>query len=102
MAGYLKLNIDEAQTDRPLENALEIERIYVLNAFHGKGLGKALFQYSIGAAKARALDWLWLGVWEENMKAIDFYHRQGLTAFSTHAFHLGKDRQTDILMKRAL
>ncbi len=102
VAGYLKLNIGEAQTDRLLDNALEIERIYVLSAFHGKGLGKALFQHAVRIAKDKAMDWVWLGVWEENIKAIEFNRRQGLAAFPTHAFYLGHERQTDVLMKRAL
>ena len=101
-AGYLKLNIKEAQTDSLLDNALEIERIYLLNAFQGKGLGKALFAFAEGLAVKGGYSWLWLGVWEKNDKAIEFYTHHGLDGFATHDFLMGHERQTDILMKKAI
>jgi ribosomal protein S18 acetylase RimI-like enzyme len=45
---------------------------------------------------------MWLGVWDQNVKAIEFYRRQGLSEFSKHDFLLGNDQQTDILMKLKL
>ena len=39
LAGYLKLNTRDAQTDSKLENAVEIERIYILAGYQGKGSG---------------------------------------------------------------
>ena len=42
LAGYLKVNIDQAQTEDIAENALEIERIYIDKAFKGQGLGKVI------------------------------------------------------------
>lgn len=102
IAGYLKLNSGEAQTEAGLGNSVEIERIYVLNKFQGQRLGKALFEFSLRFADDRNAEWLWLGVWDENAKAIEFYKRQGLQPFSTHDFILGHALQTDILMKLAL
>jgi ribosomal protein S18 acetylase RimI-like enzyme len=42
---------------------------------------------------------MWLGVWEENPRAIRFYQKQGFVEFDQHIFQLGEDAQTDILMK---
>ncbi|MEY4050961.1 MAG: hypothetical protein RL262_1795, partial [Bacteroidota bacterium] len=39
--GYLKINFGASQTELKDNEALEIERIYVLQAFHGKKLGQA-------------------------------------------------------------
>jgi ribosomal protein S18 acetylase RimI-like enzyme len=44
----------------------------------------------------------WLGVWEHNPRAIAFYEKWGFKQFGTHPFLLGKDLQTDILMKKEL
>lgn len=100
---YLKLNIGSAQTEQNLElehsQALEIERIYVLNEYIGKGLGKQLFQFALAKAKELSKPCIWLGVWEKNTKAIDFYQRQGLEIFDSHTFLLGYDEQRDLLMK---
>lgn len=100
--GYLKINFGKAQTDINEKKALEIERIYISNEFYGKGYGQLLFDKAITIAKSRKLEYIWLGVWEHNTKAIDFYIRNGMTKFAQHPFMLGNDRQTDIMMKLEL
>lgn len=100
--GYLKLNTGTAQTELPDLQALEIERIYVLAAYHGKKIGPLLMEHAIAVAAARHSSYVWLGVWEENRKAIRFYEKNGFTVFSQHTFKLGNEVQLDLLMKRAL
>lgn len=100
--GYLKLNQGEAQTDTAIDNALEIERIYVTSKFYGKSVGQLLLNKAIEIAKADNFEWVWLGVWEKNPRAIRFYEKSGFTTFSTHSFLLGDDQQTDLLMKLEL
>lgn len=99
IVGYLKLNTGDAQTDDKLPNALEIERIYIKSGFQGKSFGKELFQFALDQAKDQKRDWLWLGVWDQNKKAIAFYEHHGLEVFDGHAFKLGNDLQQDLLMK---
>lgn len=100
--GYLKINFGESQTDVKDSTALEIERIYVLNEFHGKKVGQLLFDHAIKLATQMKLRYVWLGVWEENVKAINFYQKNGFVAFDKHLFKLGDDIQTDIMMKLQL
>ncbi|MFC5270795.1 GNAT family N-acetyltransferase [Adhaeribacter terreus] len=102
MIGYLKLNVGEAQTEIKDDKALEIERIYVLQEFHGKKVGQLLYEKAMQIAKQRNADYVWLGVWEENQRAINFYQKNGFIAFDKHIFKLGNDEQTDILMKLPL
>lgn len=97
--GYLKLNKGQAQTDIKDDVSLEIERIYVVKEFHGKKVGQALYNKAFEIAKDTTVEYLWLGVWEENDKAINFYSKHGFKAFDTHLFMLGNDVQKDILMK---
>jgi ribosomal protein S18 acetylase RimI-like enzyme len=99
LAGYLKLNFNEAQSDIRDSQSMEIERIYLLNAFQGLGLGTALFEYSLSIAKNRPFKYLWLGVWEKNSKAINFYESKGFYKFAKHPFKLGDDLQSDYLMR---
>ena len=97
--GYLKINFGQAQTELKDDNALEIERIYVSKEHHGKKVGQLLFDQAKKIAKEKKLTYLWLGVWEENFKAISFYKKNGFEIFDKHLFKLGDDVQTDLLMK---
>lgn len=100
--GYLKLNFGQSQTELQDNNALEIERIYVLKEFHGKNVGQLLYDKAIQIARRRLSDFMWLGVWEENLRAINFYKKNGFVEFDKHIFKLGNDEQTDIMMKLKL
>ena len=97
--GYLKLNFKDAQTEKLEENHFEIERIYVLKAFLGQKLGQILFDKAIEIGREKNLEYVWLGVWEENHRAIRFYGKNGFEIFGKHDFVLGEDVQTDLLMK---
>lgn len=97
--GYLKLNYGPAQTELQDSKGLEIERIYVLAAYQGLKIGHLLLQLAITLAQERQLNYIWLGVWDQNEKAIGFYKKYGFIPFDTHIFQLGDDAQTDILMK---
>lgn len=100
--GYLKLNFGQSQTELQDDKALEIERIYVLKDFHGKNVGQQLYDKAIEVAKEKKSDYVWLGVWEENPRAINFYKKNGFVEFDKHIFKLGNDEQTDIMMKLKL
>ena len=97
--GYLKINTGASQTELHNENALEIERIYVLKDFHGKAVGQLLYEKAIQLARQIKAAYVWLGVWEENPRAIHFYRKNGFVEFDKHIFMLGNDAQTDIMMR---
>lgn len=98
--GYLKVNYAEAQTEAQDPDALEIERIYVLKEYHGKQVGALLYEQALAIAKERKAPYIWLGVWEENPRAIRFYQKQGFFEFGEHIFQLGDDSQRDVLMRK--
>lgn len=97
--GYLKFNIGSSQTEIKSDNALEIERIYVSKDFHGKKVGQILYEKAIEIASQKKVDYVWLGVWENNLRAIKFYQKNGFVEFDKHIFRLGNEEQTDIMMK---
>ena len=100
--GYLKLNFGVSQTELKDNAALEIERIYVTKEYHGKKVGQLLYDKAINVAKDKMVNYVWLGVWEENKRAIQFYTKNGFMEFDKHIFVLGNDAQTDIMMKKQL
>jgi ribosomal protein S18 acetylase RimI-like enzyme len=102
VVGYLKINTGDAQTEKKDLSAFEIERIYVDEAYLGKKIGQLLFSKAIDLAKAKNVTYVWLGVWEENHRALAFYNKNGFVPFDKHIFKLGNDEQTDIMMKLTL
>jgi ribosomal protein S18 acetylase RimI-like enzyme len=100
--GYLKLNLGSSQTELKNNKALEIERIYVLKEFHGRRIGQLLYEKAIQTAMLASAEYVWLGVWEENPRAISFYKKNGFVEFDKHSFILGDDEQTDLMMKLEL
>jgi ribosomal protein S18 acetylase RimI-like enzyme len=100
--GYLKLNFGNSQTELQDSSSLEIERIYVLSEYHGKKAGQVLYEKAIQVAEEKNVNYAWLGVWEENPRAIRFYQKNGFIEFDKHIFKLGDDEQTDIMMKKKL
>lgn len=101
-AGYLKVNAGKAQTELQDETSLEIERIYVKKDYQGKKVGQMFYEKALEVARLQNKAYLWLGVWEENHKAIRFYEKNGFVAFDKHIFKFGRDEQTDIMMKKEL
>ncbi len=100
--GYLKVNSGKAQTELQDGTAIEIERIYVKSSHQGKKVGQLLFDKALEIARQQNKKYIWLGVWEENKKAVNFYAKNGFTEFDRHIFRLGNDEQTDLMMKKVL
>ena len=93
--GYAQLILDSKEEILTGIKPLEIRQIYALQEYLGKGVGKALMQTAIREAQQRDCDSLWLGVWEKNPRAIDFYKKWGFKEVGTHIFTVGDDPQRD-------
>lgn len=100
--GYLKVNTGNAQTELQDDASLEIERIYVKKSHHGKKVGQLLYDQALETAQQLKKSYLWLGVWEENQRALHFYRKNGFVEFDKHIFRLGEEEQTDLMMKKVL
>ena len=102
VAGYLKVNTQDAQSENMGEDSLEIERIYVRAKFQKLGLGKYLINKALEIAVEQEKNKIWLGVWEKNEKAIAFYNKIGFVRAGTHSFHMGDEEQIDFIMIKSL
>lgn len=102
IAGYLKVNIEDAQTEAQGNDALEVERIYLKKSFQGKGLGELGLQKAIKDARKLGKRKIWLGVWEKNVPAIRFYKKHGFIQTDAHTFWMGDEQQIDYIMMKVL
>lgn len=98
VTGYLKVNRKGAQSEFNDPDSLEIERIYIEEAYQGRGLGTMLLNKAKEIARESNITYLWLGVWEKNPRAIKMYERNGFKLFSDHEFVMGDEIQIDWLM----
>ncbi|WP_121612473.1 GNAT family N-acetyltransferase [Mesobacillus foraminis] len=102
VAGYLKVNTNDAQSEEMGIESLEIERIYIKSKFQKLGLGKYLLNKAIEIAVEQNKKKIWLGVWERNENAIAFYKKMGFVQTGAHSFHMGDEAQTDFIMTKTL
>lgn len=102
VAGYLKVNTNDAQSEEMGDDSLEIERIYIKYKFQKHGLGKYLFNKAMEVAEDLNKKNIWLGVWEKNENAIAFYKKMGFVQAGAHSFYMGDEEQTDFIMTKTL
>jgi ribosomal protein S18 acetylase RimI-like enzyme len=100
--GYCKLRTSEEPEALNGIKHIELERIYAVKEFQGKGLGYKMIQYCLDFASVKGFELLWLGVWDQNEKAQQFYKKCGFEIFGEHSFTLGEEVQVDWLMKKVL
>ncbi|MFA9556822.1 GNAT family N-acetyltransferase [Evansella sp. AB-rgal1] len=100
VAGYLKVNINDAQSEEMGHESLEIERVYVKNDFQKHGLGKHLLHKAMELAMDYNKKNIWLGVWEKNENAISFYKKMGFVQIDSHSFYMGDEEQIDFIMTK--
>jgi ribosomal protein S18 acetylase RimI-like enzyme len=101
-AGYAMIRCGDVPQEITGEKPIELVRLYVSRESLGAGVGAALMQACIAAAKQQGHKTLWLGVWKNNFRAQAFYRKWNFHDLGTHVFQLGDDPQTDILMQRSI
>lgn len=100
--GYAQLRVGPAPPEVPGARPVEIARFYVAPAWHGQGVAPRLMDACRAEAHRRGGDVLWLGVWEENARAIAFYRKAGFTSVGTQAFQFGSRTERDFVMSRPI
>jgi ribosomal protein S18 acetylase RimI-like enzyme len=105
IVGYVHLRLGApppAASSAPPGRPAEISRLYADRRLHGRGLGAALMDAAVTTAAQWGAELLWLGVWEENPRAIAFYAKHGFVDVGEQDFLLGSDLQHDRIMARRL
>jgi diamine N-acetyltransferase len=96
--GYAKLKRNSSPPQLQEKKCMQLERIYALQAYIGKKIGKALMEQCIQTAKGGNMEFIWLGVWQENERAIDFYKKWGFEIIGIKQFIIGKEVNDDFVM----
>jgi len=102
LAGYLKLNIDSAQSRNMGPDTLEIDRIYLRQGFEYIGLEKRLLDFTIKQAQKFNKNSIWSSVWEHDDSIIHFYKEFGFKAIDSADFELNGLIQKDLVMETSI
>lgn len=102
LAGYAQLREGPAPECVSGPMPIEIRRFYVDRTWQGRGVAQALMMATLEAGRERGARTVWLAVWERNLRAQAFYRKCGFEDCGAQEFVLGRDRQTDRVMARAL
>lgn len=100
VVGYAQLKFAPAPEAIVGRKPVEIARFYARKAWIGRGAGPELMRRCLQEAAAAGCDVVWLGVWEQNPRAIAFYKKWGFEEAGRQTFHLGDDPQQDLLLAR--
>lgn len=82
-AGYMKLLLNSALPGNEANEALEVERIYLLKSMTGKGTGRHLMQMAMEKAKTLHKDFIFLKAMDSSADAIEFYQKLGFSICGT-------------------
>ena len=90
VAGYSKIIFNFPNENMTAQNITKMERLYLLEEFYGLGLGKELFDFNIKKSKQHNQKGIWLAVWTENQRAINFYHKMGFKTLGSYDFKISE------------
>lgn len=95
---FAQLHLYAPKECLPANAPCELRRLYVSKEWHGRGIANEIMVHSLSTAAHAGADYIWLGVWEHNPRAIAFYRKYGFDVVGEHIFHFGNDPQRDLIM----
>ena len=98
LRGFAQLRPGSPKDCVAAERPSELYRLYVDGRWHGRGIARQLMEEVMRSAARAGSDRLWLGVWEQNLRALAFYRKYGFEVVGDHVFQFGTDAQTDLIM----
>jgi ribosomal protein S18 acetylase RimI-like enzyme len=81
---------------------VELSKCYLRAESHGRGVAASLMTATLDAARAREARGAWLGVNQENARAIRFYEKHGFARVGTKHFLVGDRYEDDFVLERTL
>ena len=100
--GYAKLRENSKVDCLKSDDAIELQRIYILEKAKGKGVGDGLMKRCFTEARAKGCKKIWLGVWERNLAAQKFYEKLGFVKVGELQFPYADTVGTNFVLKMDL
>ena len=100
-AGFVAMRTVEAPACVRASRPLQLQRIYVVRGWQGRGAGPLLLDATFAFAAEHGHDAVWLQVWERNARARRFYEKQGFAEVGTHPYRFADEWEDDLVLQRA-
>ncbi|MEJ0010843.1 MAG: GNAT family N-acetyltransferase [Alphaproteobacteria bacterium] len=100
--GYSKVGGLGLPVAYPIENAQEIHRIYVRRSHHHQGLGQQLLDRAFASERLKRASVVYLGVWEENDRAKQFYYRNGFMPVGRYLYPVGQQLDRELILAQLM
>lgn len=100
--GYARLIANSRHYSIATENSVELRRIYVLERVWRTGVGETLLSRSLETAGEIGAPSIWLGVWEQNVRAQRFYLKHGFVQRGTLEFPYGESVGINLVMEKLI
>ena len=84
--GFSKIILNYPAKNIDTKNVTKLERIYILKEFYHLKLGLELMNFNIEFSKSNNQAGMWLYVWTENERALNFYKKNGFEIIGSHDF----------------
>lgn len=97
--GYAKLREGVKYDCIKNDNSVELQRIYLVERVYGTGIGEKLLNHCLRFAREKGFATLFLGVWQENERAVRFYEKHGFRKVGTTTFPYGDTVGTNWVME---
>ena len=91
LIGYSKIIFNCSNPNHTGSEITKLERLYVLKEHHGTGIAKQLFDFNVQLAKDHSQKGIWLNVWVENERAIQFYRKKGFKDIGSYSFKISEN-----------
>jgi ribosomal protein S18 acetylase RimI-like enzyme len=76
--------------DSKIKNLAKLERIYLLKEFYDLKLGSALFNFNVDLSKQNNQMGMWLFVWKQNLRAVNFYKKNRFAIIGSYNFKISE------------
>ncbi|HMT28162.1 MAG TPA: N-acetyltransferase [Bacteroidia bacterium] len=87
-AGFSKMQLNTGHSNIQLSNVCKLDRIYLLKEFYNLNLGRELLNFNLELAKQNNQSGMWLFVWKDNTRAVNFYKKLNFEVIGTYEFKL--------------
>lgn len=91
LAGFSKVILNFPHPNCNTANIAKLERIYLLKEFYSLHLGQQLLDFNIKMIKDKKQAGVWLFVWQENERAINFYKKNNFVVIGSFEYKISEN-----------